>query len=46
MNSFHGNIKISKLETIDIKTVWPNEAKDFTPWLANADEDNIAKLNE
>ncbi|MBT6200711.1 MAG: DUF4268 domain-containing protein, partial [Bacteroidetes Order II. Incertae sedis bacterium] len=26
--------KISKLVSVDLKEVWPHEAHDFTPWLA------------
>lgn len=34
---------LSKLEEImDLRTVWPHEAQDFTPWLA--DEENISLL--
>ena len=36
-------VKLSKLEEItDLRTVWPHEAKDFTPWLSQ--EDNIVLL--
>lgn len=32
------NIKLSRLKELDPREVWPNEASDFTPWLAdNAD---------
>jgi hypothetical protein len=35
--------KLGKLEEIaDLREVWPHEAQDFTPWLA--EEDNIALL--
>lgn len=37
--------KLGKLKYIDdLRTVWPNEAKDFIPWLA--EEENIALLGE
>lgn len=36
--------KLSKLEEIeDLRTVWPHEAQDFTPWLAK--EENIEILS-
>lgn len=38
-------INLSKLEEInDLRKVWPHEAQDFTPWLAN--EDNIGSLSD
>lgn len=38
-------IKLNKLEEIhDLRTVWPKEAKDFTPWLAK--EENISILGD
>ena len=33
---------LAKIERVDLRKVWPNEAQDFTPWLA----DNIAELGE
>lgn len=37
--------KLDKLKQIkDLREVWPNEAKDFTPWLA--EEENLAMLGE
>lgn len=37
--------KLSKLEEIeDLRTVWPHEAQDFTPWLAK--EENIEILSD
>ena len=36
---------LGTLEEIkDLRMVWPHEALDFTPWLA--DEDNIALLSD
>ena len=38
-------VKLSTLEEIkDLRTVWPHEAQDFTPWLAQ--DDNIALLSD
>ena len=38
-----GEIKLSKLEEIeDLRTVWPHEASDFTPWLSQ--DDNLSLL--
>lgn len=37
--------KLGKLQEIDdVRSIWPNEAKDFTPWLSK--EENIAILAE
>ncbi len=33
---------LAKIERVDLREAWPNEARDFTPWLA----DNIAQLGE
>ena len=41
MNS-HQNL--GRLEPVDVRTVWPNEARDFTPWLAG--EENISLLGD
>ncbi|MBI5878994.1 MAG: DUF4268 domain-containing protein [Chloroflexi bacterium] len=30
-------MKLGKVETIEPRGLWPDEAKDFTPWLASAD---------
>ena len=36
---------LGKLERIrDLRKVWPHEASDFTPWLAQ--EDNISLLGD
>ena len=34
--------QLSDIQHVDLREVWPNEAKDFTPWLA----ENISKLGE
>lgn len=34
--------KLGRLERVPLRDIWPDEARDFTPWLAEAD--NIAKL--
>ena len=37
--------KLGKLQEIDdVRQIWPNEAKDFTPWLSQ--DENIAILSE
>lgn len=33
---------VAKLEKVDLREVWPNEASDFTPWLA----ENLDELSE
>ncbi len=33
---------LAKIERVDLREAWPNEARDFTPWLAK----NIAELGE
>lgn len=35
---------ISSLEPVDLRTVWPDEASDFTPWLA--DPENLTRLGD
>jgi hypothetical protein len=38
-------VNLSRLEEIkDLRTVWPHEAADFTPWLS--EDDNIALLSD
>jgi hypothetical protein len=37
-------MKLGKIETVDVRTVWRNEAGDFTPWLAQ--EENLAALGQ
>lgn len=36
--------ELSRLEEVELREVWPNEAQDFTPWLAK--EENLALLGE
>lgn len=36
--------KLGRLERIDLRTAWKNEATDFTPWLAR--EDNVRLLGD
>ncbi len=35
-------MKFGKIEKLNLRDIWPKEAKDFTPWLAN----NIGELGE
>lgn len=35
-------IPLGRIESVDLRTAWPDEAKNFTPWLA--DEENLALL--
>jgi len=37
-------MKLDKIISLDLRDVWPNEAKDFTPWLAK--EENLALLSK
>ena len=36
--------ELSRLEPVELREIWPNEAADFTPWLA--EEENLALLGE
>lgn len=36
--------ELSRLEEVELREVWPNEAQDFTPWLA--EEENLSLLGE
>ena len=38
------NTKLGLLERVELRSIWENEEKHFTPWLA--EEDNIALLGE
>jgi len=38
------NKPLSRLERVDLRTVWSNEAGDFTPWLAK--DENISLLGD
>ena len=37
-------MSLGKLERVDLRTVWNNEANDFTPWLAKSE--NLEALSE
>ena len=36
--------RLGRLETVQLREVWTNEAGEFTPWLAS--QENIALLGE
>lgn len=37
-------IKLGRIERVDLRSIWTNEGRDFTPWLAQ--EENLAILGE
>ena len=37
-------VDLAKIERVDLREIWPNEAADFTPWLAT--EENLSQLGE
>ena len=37
-------MKLGKIEKVDLRSVWKNEAYDFTPWLAKPE--NIENIND
>ena len=37
-------MKLGKIEKLDLRDIWANEASDFTPWLAK--EENIKLLGD
>jgi hypothetical protein len=43
---FIGNMKtqLSKLENVDIRSIWKNESSDFTPWLVR--QENINRIGD
>lgn len=40
----HQNTQLSRLQPVDLRTIWQNEASNFTPWLAQ--EENLALLGD
>ena len=32
-------LKLERLQPVELRDIWPNEATDFTPWLA--EEENL-----
>ncbi len=36
--------KLSRLEPVELREVWPDEAQNFTPWLA--EEENLILLGK
>ena len=43
-NTTDGSNQLGKIEKVDIREIWKNEAKDFTKWLAR--EENLALLSD
>jgi hypothetical protein len=35
---------LGSLKPVDLRTIWPDEAGDFTPWLAQ--EENLLRLSD
>jgi len=35
---------LGTLEPVELRTIWPDEARDFTPWLAT--QENFRRLSE
>ena len=35
-----GEVRLSKIKRVDLRTIWPHEACDFTPWLAQSENLN------
>ena len=35
---------LGSLEPVDLRTIWPDKARDFTPWLAQ--KENLRRLSE
>ncbi len=38
------DVSISTLESVDVRQVWPDESRDFTPWLAESE--NLTRLGD
>ena len=38
------DVLISTLVSVDVRKVWPDESRDFTPWLAELE--NLTRLGE